>query len=249
MTRTMRLTMFVIAGGVVAAMLVLGVLDLPDFGSAFHPYRDAAVPAAVAHATSNVISSVNFDLRGMDTLGEETILLTSVLGVAVLLRPAEDEEEQKPPRAGRLLDATRLFGYVFLPVTLAVGFTTVAHGALTPGGGFQGGVVLGTGIHLLYVAGSYDAIERMRPVHVLEFGEAIGAGAFACFGIAGAVVSASFLGNLLPLGTFGELFSSGSVLFLSIAVGVEVASGVIVLLAQFLRQTIEVEPAGQRGAR
>ena len=69
------------------------------------------------------------------------------------------------------------------------------------------------------------------------------------FGIAGAVVSASFLGNLLPLGTFGELFSSGSVLFLSIAVGVEVASGVIVLLAQFLRQTIEVEPAGQRGAR
>jgi multicomponent Na+:H+ antiporter subunit B len=241
MTRTVRFVMFAVAGGAVAAMLLLGVLDLPHFGSSLHPYRDAAVPAAVAHATSNVISSVNFDLRGLDTLGEETIFLTSVIGVAALLRPAEDEDERTPPRGGRLLDMTRLFGYVFLPVTLAIGFITVAHGALTPGGGFQGGVVLGTGIHLLYVAGSYHAIEKVRPVEVLEYGESIGAAAFACFGIAGALVAASFLGNILPLGTFGELFSSGSVLYLSCAVGVEVASGVIVLLAQFLHQAIEVE--------
>ena len=157
-------------------MLLLGVLDLPHFGTSFHPYRDAAVPAAVSHATSNVISSVNFDLRGLDTLGEETILLTSVLGVAALLRPAEDEDERKPGRGGRLLDMTRLFGYVFMPVTLAIGFITVAHGALTPGGGFQGGVVLGTGIHLLYVAGSYHAIEKVRPVEALEYGESLGAG-------------------------------------------------------------------------
>lgn len=247
MTRSARLVMFAVAGGAVAAMLVLGVLDLPHFGSSFHPYRDAAVPAAVAHATSNVISSVNFDLRGLDTLGEETILLASVLGVAALLRPAEDEDERKPRRAGSLLDMTRLFGYVFLPVTLVIGFITVVHGALTPGGGFQGGVVLGTGIHLLYVAGSYHAIEKVRPVEVLEYGESLGAGAFACFGIAGALVSASFLGNILPWGTFGELFSSGSVLFLSCAVGVEVASGVIVLLAQFLHQAIEVESHVEAG--
>ena len=244
MTRPVRLGMFVVAGGAVAVMLVLGVLDLPHFGGSFHPYRDAAVPAAVAHATYNVISSINFELRGIDNLGEETILLTSVLGVAVLLRPAEDETEREPSEGGRLLDATRLFGYLFLPITLMVGFITVGHGVLTPGGGFQGGVVLGTGIHLLYVAGSYHAIERARPVQLLEYGEALGAGAFACFGIAGALVSASFLGNVLPLGQFGDLYSGGSVLLLSVAVGVEVASGVIVLLAQFLRQAIVVEPSG-----
>lgn len=234
--------MFALAGAGVACLLVLAVLDLPGFGATVHPYRDAAVPAAVAHATSNVISSVNFDLRGLDTLGEETILFASVIGVTVLLRPAEDEEEREPTAGGRLLDSTRLFGYLFLPITLAVGFITVAHGSLTPGGGFQGGVVLGTGIHLLYVAGSYRALERVRPLHVMDFGEALGAGAFASFAVAGALASASFLGNLLPLGSFGGLFSSGSVLFLSCAVGIEVASGVIVLLAQFLHQTIVVEP-------
>jgi multicomponent Na+:H+ antiporter subunit B len=243
-TRSVRLAVFAVGGAAFVCLLLLAVLDLPHFGTTFHPYRDAAVPAAVAHATSNVVSSVNFDLRGLDTLGEETILLTSVLGVAVLLRPAEDEEEREPGGGGRLLEATRLFGYLFLPVTLAVGFTTVLHGHLTPGGGFQGGVVLGTGIHLLYVAGSYRALERVRPVHVLEFGEALGAGAFASFGIAAALASASFLGNILALGSFGELFSSGSVLLLSCAVGIEVASGVIVLLAQFLRQTVVVETDG-----
>src|SRR4051794_40831496 len=116
--------MFVVAGGAVGAMLVLGVLDLPHFGSSFHPYRDAAVPAAVAHATSNVISSVNFDLRGLDTLGEETILLASVLGVAALLRPAEDEDERKPRPAGSLLDMTRLVGHGLLPVAPLLRFLT-----------------------------------------------------------------------------------------------------------------------------
>jgi multicomponent Na+:H+ antiporter subunit B len=234
--------MFSLAGSAVAVMLLLAVLDLPHFGSSSHPYRDAAVTAAVRHATSNVVSSINFDLRALDTLGEETILLTSVIGAAVLLRSAADEATRDPSEGGRLLEATRLFGYLLLPVTLMIGFLTVAHGAVTPGGGFQGGVVLGTGVHLLYVAGSYRALDRLRPVELMEWGEAIGAGAFACFGVAGALASVGFLGNSLPLGAFGDLFSAGSVLLLSSAVGVEVASGVVILLAAFLRQTIEIHP-------
>lgn len=247
MSRNARLAMFAVAGGAAAVLLVLGVLDLPHFGSSSHPYRNAAVAAAVKHVTSNVISSVNFDLRGLDTLGEETILLTSVIGASVLLRPADDETLRKPSRRGRLLEGTRLFGYVFLPITVMIGLLTIAHGAITPGGGFQGGVALGTGIHLLYVAGSYRALGRLRPVDLMEYGESIGAGAFACFGVAAALAGAGFLGNLLPLGSFGDLFSSGSVLLLSSAVGVEVASGVVVLLAAFLRQTIEIRPKGEDG--
>jgi multicomponent Na+:H+ antiporter subunit B len=239
-SRRARLVLCALAGCGVAALLVLAVSGLPRFGSDVHPYRDAAVPAAVGHATSNVISSINFDLRGLDTLGEETILLASVVGAAILLRPGDDEETRSPRGRGGPLDATRLLGYVFLPVTLIIGMLTVAHGALTPGGGFQGGVVLGTGIHLLYVAGSYRALARVRPVHAFEFGEALGAGAFACYGVATALTAAAFLANVLPLGSLGDLFSAGSVLLLSTAVGVEVASGVVVLLAAFLTQVFAV---------
>jgi multicomponent Na+:H+ antiporter subunit B len=245
-SRTARLAMFAVGGGATALLLVLAVFRLPHFGSAHHPYRDVAVPAAVRHATANVVSSVNFDLRGLDTLGEEAILLASVIGAAVLLRPAEDERERQPGTGGWVLEGTRLLGYLLLPITLMIGLLTVAHGALTPGGGFQGGVVIGTGLHLLYVAGSYRALQRIRPLAIFEYGEALGAGVFACYGIATALAATAFLGNLLPLGSFGDLFSSGSVLLLSCAVGVEVASCVVVLLGHFLTQAIGVRRAEGR---
>src|SRR5581483_9219649 len=249
MTRRVRMVLFAVAGAATVALLVVGIGGLPHFGSTHHPYRDAAVAAAVRHHTANVISSINFDLRGLDTFGEETILLASVLGAAALLRPARRERERVPLTGGHVFEATKLFGYVFLPITLLIGFDTVAHGALTPGGGFQGGVVLGTGIHLLYVAGTYRALDRMRPVGFFEVGEALGVGAFACIGIATALSATAFLGNTLSLGHFGQLFSAGTVGLLSIAVGIEVASGVVVLLAKFLEQAIEIEPDKSAEAR
>lgn len=240
MTRTARMAMFAIAGGSVAVAVILAVLVMPSFGGNYHPYRDHAVVSGVHHQTANIVSSVNFDQRGLDTLGEESILLASVMGVSVLLRRADDETEVKERPGGRVLGASRLGGYVLLPVTLIIGFDVVTHGHLTPGGGFQGGVVLGTGLHLLYVAGTYDALEKVRPVTAFEWGEALGAAAFACLGIAGVIVAGAFLVNVVPLGSFGDLFSSGTVPVLNGAVGVEVASGTMVLLSKFLEQAIKI---------
>jgi|Deesub1362A_J573_1020465.scaffolds.fasta_scaffold00578_23 multisubunit Na+/H+ antiporter MnhB subunit len=39
-------------------------------------------------ASNNVVTSIVFDYRGFDTLGEATILFTAVAGVYVLLRDA-----------------------------------------------------------------------------------------------------------------------------------------------------------------
>jgi multicomponent Na+:H+ antiporter subunit B len=238
MTRTARMVMFAIAGGAVAVMLVWGLVVMPAFGGSHHPYRDRAVEAAVAHKTSNVVSSINFDTRGFDTLGEESILMASVMGVAVLLRPAHDEDELPGLTPGRLLDLTTFGGYVMLPITLVIGLDVVAHGHLTPGGGFQGGVVIGTGLHLLYVAGRYEALRRLRPEVPFEWGEAFGAGGFAVLGIAGVIAAGAFLQNVVPLGIFGQLFSGGTVPVLNGLVGIEVASGTMMLLAKFLEQAI-----------
>jgi multicomponent Na+:H+ antiporter subunit B len=205
------------------------------------------VAASVQHRSANVVSSVNFDQRGLDTLGEESILFASVIGAALLLRPADDEKEVRPLSAGRVLESTRLLGYAMMPITLVIGLDVIAHGHLTPGGGFQGGVVVGTGIHLLYVAGSYGALQRVRPVRVFEWSEALGAGAFACLGVVALFVGGSFLSNIVPNGMFGNLFSAGTVPLLNAAVGVEVASGTAVLLAKFLDQAILVKGKGQAG--
>lgn len=243
MSRPTRLALFAASAVCMAGMFLAAFLSMPHFGSAHHPYRDLAVPAAVHHLTANVVSSVNFDQRGFDTLGEESILLASVMGATVLLRPAKEERERQVDNSGRTLEATKFLSYVMLPVTLIIGFNVVTYGHLTPGGGFQGGVVLGTGLHLMYVGGSYPALERIRPTEAFEWGEALGAAAFAALGIAGVLAAGAFLANIFNGGSFGDLLSAGTVPVLNGAVGVEVASGVMVLLAAFLNQEILVRPA------
>jgi multicomponent Na+:H+ antiporter subunit B len=224
----------------VAALLLAAFLDLPAFGAAEHPYRDAAVAASVDRASPNVISSINFDQRALDTLIEETILFGSVLAVAALLRPSDEEHLHRPPEGRGPLEGTRTVGYLLLPLTLVIGINLVVHGHLTPGGGFQGGIVLSTGLHLVYVAGRFRSLERLRPVPLFEYAEAAGTAAFAAAGLAILAGSGAFLANVLPLGTFGQLLSAGTVPLLNVVVGIGVGSGGVVLVSQFLQQLLLV---------
>jgi multicomponent Na+:H+ antiporter subunit B len=246
MSRRARMVLLTAGAAGVAVLFGLAFARMPAFGGVVHLYRDLAVKAAVAHHTANVVSAVNFDQRALDTLGEETIFIGSVVGAAILLRPSGEESKDRPPATGRTLEVSQLAGYLMLPVTLVVGFDVVAHGHLTPGGGFQGGVVLATGLHLLYVTGSYRALDRLRPLDLYDAGDALGAAMFTALGLAGIVVTGDFLANIVHQGTFGNLVSGGTVPLLSIAVGLEVGCGMVVLLAHFLDQEIAVYAQSKR---
>jgi multicomponent Na+:H+ antiporter subunit B len=67
-----------------------------------------------------------------------------------------------------------------------------------------------------------------------------GAAGFVGLGLAGLAATSAFLANTLPLGHLGALVSGGTVQLLSAAVGVEVASGVTVMLAQFFEQALVI---------
>jgi multicomponent Na+:H+ antiporter subunit B len=240
MTRPVRIALFLVAAVGVAVCYLGAVLGLPELGTPVHPYRDQAVAAAVARSTANVVSAINYDQRALDTLGEETIVLGSVVGAAALLRPTGKERKGTVRDADETLPSVALLGYLLLPVTLLVGANLVLHGQLTPGGGFQGGVVLGTAIHLIYLTGRYQALDRVRPLAVFTAGEALGTTLFAALGLVGVATGAGFLANVLPTGVWGSLLSAGTVPLLNIAVGVEVASGVVVLLTKFLDQALRI---------
>jgi multicomponent Na+:H+ antiporter subunit B len=136
---------------------------------------------------------------------------------------------------------------ILLPVALVVGLYVVTHGQLSPGGGFQGGVVVATALHLLYIGADYRALERIRPVGVYEVGDAVGEATYLVLGLAGLIAGSSFLANtLMPYGTFNTLASGGSVPLLNMAVGMEVACAVVVLLARFLDQAVEIEEEGEK---
>jgi multicomponent Na+:H+ antiporter subunit B len=239
-SRSARTWLFLAGAGVFAVVFVLAAFGLPDFGGAVHTYRDASVRAALDQATPNVVSALVFDQRGVDTMGEVTIVLGSVLGVATLLRLADDERTGPDADEPEPQPVARLLAFVLLPVALVLGVNVIVHGHLTPGGGFQGGVVLATGLHLLYVAGSYRALRRLRPLSWYHHAEAAGTGVIVLVGCAGMLAGHQFLTNVLPHGSTGALFSTGTVAVLSLAVGLEVAGGVVVLLAQFLQQALSV---------
>ncbi|MFI7012351.1 MnhB domain-containing protein [Streptomyces sp. NPDC050145] len=234
-----------------AALFAAAFLELPDFGLGGHPYGDRSVAESLHRRTANVVSAVNFDQRSFDTLGEESILFAAVLGTVVLLRQTRDED-RLPPRPVRVDPWVRRYALALLPVALVSGLYVVAHGQLSPGGGFQGGVIVATAVHLLYIGVDYRALERVRPVGPYEVGDAVGEAAYLLLGVAGLVAGASFLANTLPYGTFDTLASGGTVPLLNAAVGIEVASAVVVLVSRFLDQAVEITDAdgsGEEAAR
>ncbi|MGW7790748.1 MnhB domain-containing protein [Streptomyces tricolor] len=237
----LRLFLLAVGGAGLAALLVAACLDLPDFGGRWHPYGDRAVHASLARHTANTIASVNFDQRAYDTLGEMSILFAAVLGCVVLLRQARDEHRAQPEPA-EVARPVRRYALLVLPVTLVTGLYVIAHGQLSPGGGFQGGVVAATALHLLYLGADYRALERVRPLGLYETTDSLAVCAYLVLGIAGILAGTAFLANtLLPYGTFDTLSSGGTVPLLNAAVGMEVASAAVVLLAHFLDQAVEIE--------
>ncbi|UXY31428.1 MnhB domain-containing protein [Streptomyces sp. HUAS TT20] len=246
MSRRARLWVLGFGGVGPAVLLVAACLDLPPFGGRSHPYGDRAVRASLARHIANTIASVNFDQRAYDTLGEMSILFAAVLGCVVLLRQTRDEHRARPEPA-QVPPPVRRYALIVLPVALVTGLYVVAHGQLSPGGGFQGGVVAATALHLLYLGADYRALERVRPVGVFEVGDSLAASAYLVLGLAGLLAGTAFLANtFLPYGTFNTLSSGGTVPLLNAAIGMEVACAVVVLLARFLDQAVEIEEENGR---
>jgi multisubunit Na+/H+ antiporter MnhB subunit len=71
--------------------LLVAVMSLRPFGEPVHTEMDSYfIEHAQAEASANnVVTSIVFDYRGFDTLGEATVLFTAVAGVLMALRRRE----------------------------------------------------------------------------------------------------------------------------------------------------------------
>src|SRR4051794_32661717 len=192
MSRRGRLAVAALGLAGLGALVLWAVTGLREFGRPPEPYASRA-PDVVREQrhVDNTVGGVTFDLRGFDTLGEELILLVAATGASVLLRAqggepdpeaADAEEDERGPRTA---DAVRSLGTLLVGPVLVLGLYVVAHGAITPGGGFQGGVILAGALLLVYAAGQTVAVRRVRPVAAVEVAEAVGAAAFGLIALGG----------------------------------------------------------------
>jgi multicomponent Na+:H+ antiporter subunit B len=231
-TRTLVLGPALLGLGALFAWAIAG---LPAFGDYQGPYGFVLnrIVVPLRH-TTNVVMGTNFDVRAIDTMGEEFILYASVVGVTLLLRDEtrSQEAERRTRRFGN--DTVRLVGVVMVGGGLLVGLWLMAFGYITPGGGFQGGVVAAGAIVLLYLVGNHRDYRPFRDEHFLDPFEAIGAGGYVIVGVAALASGTAFLTNLFGLGTPGMLRSGGSIAILNWASAIAVTVAMLLLFAEFL---------------
>lgn len=250
MRARLRIGVFFIAAAGLAALFWWSYRDLPPVGDYRGPYGDFITRLAVyeRHATDTV-NAVTYDYRGIDTLGEEFILLASVIGVLLLFRKQPAEEEKQDTGGQEKFaedeipgtDTIRTAMQGMVAAMVVFGIYMASHGQLTPGGGFQGGVILATAPLLVYLAGQVDTFERVVSSPLTEIAEALGAAGYAIIGASALFIGAGFLTNWIPLGQTGSLFSSGTIEWISVAVGLEVSGSFVLVMHSYLKEIIKGE--------
>lgn len=246
--------LFLLAAVTFGAVTLSALAGLPAFGGYRGPYGDMVTATVADRCTSpQAVTAVTMDYRGFDTLGEEFILFTAVAGALLLLRRQQAEhiaqarDRAKDHRAAPPVnDAVHLTGLLLFPVTLVAGLSMVLHGHLTPGGGFQGGVLVASAFYFIYLAGEYRDLEAFLPDHLTDFVEAGGAGAFALLALFPLLLGSQLMANVLPGGHYGGLVSGGTIGLFNIAGGIEVAAAFVLLISSFLWQALIVRRGGRK---
>lgn len=131
---------------------------------------------------------------------------------------------------------------IAFPLTLIYGLYVIAHGHLTPGGGFQGGAVVASGCAMILVA--YGSIWTMGKIKEknLSILESLGAIGFIVIALLGIVFGVIFFNNFLAekgiifgttpaVGSTGADINTGGVLpLMNFAVGLKVIAGLFVIV-------------------
>jgi multicomponent Na+:H+ antiporter subunit B len=121
-----------------------------------------------------------------------------------------------------------------IPLTLVLLFDIILHGHLSPGGGFQGGVLMVAVFTLIYLGYGYDSIKTIKG-GILHDSEGIASSFDVVFAMLGVVYGGYFCENILfRSGNIGDLWSSGTIFLMNAAVGAKVLTGVGMLALYML---------------
>lgn len=136
---------------------------------------------------------------------------------------------------------------LFLPFALVLGIYVILFGTVSPGGGFQGGVIVASAVLLIYLGYGYRRLIKAINPEFLRIGEALGAIIYVLLCLAGIAVGASFARNFVfNNGEVGDMISAGNISFMSYTVGFKVMTGIGFLLILMLSILKPDDSAGEQ---
>lgn len=189
----------------------------------------------------NLVSAIYLGYRAYDTLGETIVLLAALAGAVSLIaaersgtqktaNPRQRPNERRPART----EILNVIAGKLAPIVLLFGAYVMLYGHVSPGGGFQGGVVLASGIMFIALGRRSGGVGRIDP-SLAAFGHAslarMEAWAFA------AILLLSFPGTgrateviRVFAGSYGlEIPAVSYIIALNVIIGLKVGSGVALM--------------------
>lgn len=211
---------------------------LPAFGNAGNPDNNEVSGRYIESGLQetgavNIVTGMILDYRAFDTFGESCVLFIGSCCVFVLLKIDKNNKSKSTQK--RLLEADdrhyepkndiilQKCACILVPLILLFGIYIVLNGHLSPGGGFSGGAVLGSGLILYLNAFGFEKTERFFTEKVYKR-VTVSALTFYCLAKSYSFFTgANHLESGISLGTPGDIISSGLILPLNICVGLVVA--------------------------
>ncbi|MGM0431679.1 MAG: hydrogen gas-evolving membrane-bound hydrogenase subunit E [Spirochaetota bacterium] len=198
--------------------LFMGILDAEELSPVAQQYVETG-PEELGAA--NVVTAVVVSYRGLDTLGEVSVLFVATAGITVVLQSSLSRKETARRERRNGSELLKSGAGLLFPLLLLFGVYIFINGHLSPGGGFQGGVVIASAVVLLLLAES----DRRLSLSILHSIEALSGAAYAGVGLLGIWLAAGFLDpRFLPTGKLGELFSAGAIPIIYSLIGLKVGS-------------------------
>ncbi|MEM1443069.1 MAG: hydrogen gas-evolving membrane-bound hydrogenase subunit E [Verrucomicrobiota bacterium] len=214
-----------IAVAITGSILLYGVSDFPAFGDPKSP-ANAGVPGSESVSqyfivesykdtkVPNLVTSVLADYRGYDTMFETVVIFAAGMAIFAILRVLGDRAEKEQEKIAessftngdhsRIIVGTTV--RIVVPVIQLFALYVIAHGHHSPGGGFQGGVILGASFIIIALAENLNAaLRRLSERNYIKLAS-IGILIYAGFGVMAQILGKNFLdyGVLQPI-----LFTDG----------------------------------------
>lgn len=186
---------------VLALLIIYATFDKPRLGDPDAPVHQHVAPWYLDKTPEyidipNVVTAILGSFRGYDTLGEVFVVFSACIGVLFILgvSPVKRNNEVIKKTSGlRHHLIPQVVGRLLIPFIVLFGLYVQFHGEYGPGGGFQAGAIIATGVILYGLLEGESAALKAIPRSVLLGMVVGGALLYGGVGVACMLMGGAFL--------------------------------------------------------
>jgi len=229
-------------------LLVAAVIALPPMGSSETPAYTHVVPRYLEKeveegGANNIVTGIILNYRGYDTMGEVTVIFTALICVLAVLgrenikRHTSKVELSSVEKSVIVKSVVRLLA----PFIILFALYIILHGAESPGGGFQGGAILGASVIVFTLTFGFTLGMKKFPLKYRTILESAGPLSFFISGVVALFCGLNFLTYMLPCINHAYQDLVRHLLLLIIEIGIGIGGGTVIGSIFFAMEKVEKE--------